>query len=209
MTGNGKKKKQVRFARAGYDEAGDEEAEDTLFEKRPARRRAEELEDEGTRSRAEDEVRLVSGGQQCRGMRCCVTTVMCAAFLGLVRGSLFMSSIENITGAGWQDFYSIPVDSSLHLIHAMSRAQPANDPVTPSRSRIVHVWPHHVTPERYGKVMLAMPLFLKTWVAVTQQTCQAWSAQCRKMELELRWHATGKPIRVYGLPIVIATLKGL
>ncbi|XP_073483191.1 sodium-dependent glucose transporter 1 [Aquarana catesbeiana] len=82
MTGNCKKKKQVRFARAGDDEAGEEE-EDTLFEKRPARLRDEGLEDEGARSRAEDEVHLVSGGQQCRGIRCCITTVMCAAFLGL------------------------------------------------------------------------------------------------------------------------------
>ncbi|XP_018415776.1 PREDICTED: sodium-dependent glucose transporter 1 [Nanorana parkeri] len=85
MAGNGKKKKQVRFARANGDEAGDEEEEDTLFEKRPSRLRAgiEELEEEGERRRAEDEVRLVSGEQQCRGLRCCVTTVMCAAFLGL------------------------------------------------------------------------------------------------------------------------------
>ncbi|KAM3931294.1 sodium-dependent glucose transporter 1 [Leptodactylus fuscus] len=91
MAGNGKKKKQVRFARAEDDEAGDEEEEDTLFEKRSAsvRGNREDEESGSRRRRVEDEVRLVSGGlrerggQQCGGLRCCVTTVMCAAFLGL------------------------------------------------------------------------------------------------------------------------------
>ncbi|KAM4043304.1 sodium-dependent glucose transporter 1 isoform 1-T1 [Anomaloglossus baeobatrachus] len=91
MAANGKKKKQVRFARAGDGEAGDEEEEDTLFEKRTASvRGGREDEEHGSRRRrAEDEVRLVPeglkgrDGQQCGGLRCCVTTVMCAAFLGL------------------------------------------------------------------------------------------------------------------------------
>lgn len=91
MAGNGKKKKQVRFARAEDDEAAEEEEEDTLFEKRPASVRGGREEEEGgsRRRRVEDEVRLVPGGlrgrggQQCGGLRCCVTTVMCAAFLGL------------------------------------------------------------------------------------------------------------------------------
>ncbi|XP_069829736.1 sodium-dependent glucose transporter 1 [Dendropsophus ebraccatus] len=91
MAGNGRKK-QVRFARAEDDEAGEEEEEeDTLFEKRPASVRGAREDEEGgsRRRRAEDEVRLVPGGlrgrdgQQCGGLRCCVTTVMCAAFLGL------------------------------------------------------------------------------------------------------------------------------
>ncbi|KAM5165568.1 sodium-dependent glucose transporter 1 [Mantella aurantiaca] len=84
MPGNGKKK--VRFARADCDEAGDEEEEDTLFEKRPARLLRggmEEMEDEGGRRRAQDEVGLMSGETQCRGLKYCVTIVMCAAFLGL------------------------------------------------------------------------------------------------------------------------------
>ncbi|XP_073432103.1 sodium-dependent glucose transporter 1 [Dendrobates tinctorius] len=92
MAANGKQKKQVRFARAEDDEAGDEEEEDTLFEKRPASVRGSREDEEGggCRRRAEDAVRLVpgglrgrGGGQQCGGLRCCVTTVMCAAFLGL------------------------------------------------------------------------------------------------------------------------------
>ncbi|XP_073531963.1 sodium-dependent glucose transporter 1 [Phyllobates terribilis] len=90
MAANGKKKKQVRFARVEDDEAGDEE-EDTLFEKRPGSVRGSREDEEGgsRQKRAEDEVRLVPGGlrgrggQQCGGLRCCVTTVMCAAFLGL------------------------------------------------------------------------------------------------------------------------------
>ncbi|XP_040284817.1 sodium-dependent glucose transporter 1 [Bufo bufo] len=91
MAGNGKRKKQVRFARAEDDEAGEEEEEDTLFDKRPpsASRGREDEEGGSRRRRAEDVVLLVPGGlsgrggQQCAGLRCCVTTAMCAAFLGL------------------------------------------------------------------------------------------------------------------------------
>ncbi|XP_044145379.1 sodium-dependent glucose transporter 1 [Bufo gargarizans] len=91
MAGNGKRKKQVRFARAEDDEAEEEEEEDTLFDKRPpsASRGREEEEGGSRRRRAEDVVLLVPGGlsgrggQQCAGLRCCVTTAMCAAFLGL------------------------------------------------------------------------------------------------------------------------------
>ncbi|XP_066463154.1 sodium-dependent glucose transporter 1 [Eleutherodactylus coqui] len=87
MAGSGKKK-QVRFARAEDGEA-EEEDEDTLFEKRPASVRGGRQDEGGGshRRRAEDDVRLLPGGlrggQQCGGLRCCVTTVMCAAFLGL------------------------------------------------------------------------------------------------------------------------------
>ncbi|XP_071997877.1 sodium-dependent glucose transporter 1 isoform X1 [Engystomops pustulosus] len=108
-TGNGKKKKQVRFARAEEDEAGDEEEEDTLFEKRSASVRGGRGNEEGgsRRRRVEDEVRLVPGGlrgrdgQQCGGLRCCVTAVMCAAFLGLgmaisVLGPTFPELAENV-----------------------------------------------------------------------------------------------------------------
>ncbi|XP_053316019.1 sodium-dependent glucose transporter 1 [Spea bombifrons] len=112
MAGSGKKKKQVRFARAAeLEEAEEEEDEDTLFEKRPlGLRSGDGLEEESGRRKAiEDEVRLVSGGRRGkRGqscvlgeLRCWVTTVMCAAFLGLgmaiaVLGPTFPDLAENV-----------------------------------------------------------------------------------------------------------------
>ncbi|CAH2252151.1 sodium-dependent glucose transporter 1 [Pelobates cultripes] len=105
---DGGKKKQVRFARAAEVEKAEEE-EDTLFEKRPAGLRAADgMEPESERRRAmEDEVVLV-GRKDRRGdrcvlgdLRCCVTTVMCAAFLGLgmaiaVLGPTFPDLAENV-----------------------------------------------------------------------------------------------------------------
>ncbi|MEE6520315.1 hypothetical protein FKM82_018164 [Ascaphus truei] len=87
----GGKKKQVRFARAAEEEEEEEEEEDTLFEKRTGARRGEEDERGGRVPAAADEVRLVAAGGRRRrsGARCsgeprwCVTTVLCASFLGL------------------------------------------------------------------------------------------------------------------------------
>uniref|UniRef100_A0A8C5Q4X4 Major facilitator superfamily domain containing 4B n=1 Tax=Leptobrachium leishanense TaxID=445787 RepID=A0A8C5Q4X4_9ANUR len=100
-------KKQVRFAAA--EEAGEEE--DTLFEKQPARLRdgdGAELES-GRKRPAADQVRLVPDGRRGRrgercllqDLRCCVTTVLCAAFLGLgmaiaVLGPTFPDLAENV-----------------------------------------------------------------------------------------------------------------
>ncbi|XP_063773213.1 sodium-dependent glucose transporter 1 [Pseudophryne corroboree] len=87
MAGGGRKKR-VRFARAEDEQAGEEEEdeEDMLCEKRPP-----SLEEDGSlRGEAADEVRLVpsgqrgkGGGSSCVGLRCLVTSVLCAAFLGL------------------------------------------------------------------------------------------------------------------------------
>ncbi|KAM8954460.1 sodium-dependent glucose transporter 1 [Pelodytes ibericus] len=108
MAGTGSKKKQVRFAREAEGEVRDEEEEDTLFEKRSAAmlRSGDDLEKEdgggGRRKAAADEVRLVLGGR--RGQQCSrywVTTVMCAAFLGLgmaiaVLGPTFPDLADNV-----------------------------------------------------------------------------------------------------------------
>ncbi|OCT78158.1 sodium-dependent glucose transporter 1 isoform X1 [Xenopus laevis] len=102
MAGSGKKKKKhVRFAPA--KEAGvEEEEEDTLFEKRPDSVR--QLVESDRKRAFEDEVRLVPPASK-RGklgeFKWCVTTVMCAAFLGLgmaiaVLGPTFLDLAENV-----------------------------------------------------------------------------------------------------------------
>ncbi|KAM4771750.1 sodium-dependent glucose transporter 1 [Rhinophrynus dorsalis] len=105
--GNGKKKKkQVRFARAVEEEAGDdEEEEDTLFEKRPAGLRRSEAEISRRRPPT-DEVRLVCNKKRGKSgeLKWCVTTVMCAAFLGLgmaiaVLGPTFPDLAANVNSS--------------------------------------------------------------------------------------------------------------
>ncbi|XP_075059029.1 sodium-dependent glucose transporter 1 [Mixophyes fleayi] len=104
MAGNGKKKR-VRFAQAKDD---DDEEEDMLFEKRPASPGANLEEEGGGRRRlTTDEVRLVPDGLRVRTddqsgrLRCCVTSVMCAGFLGLgmaisVLGPTFPDLADNV-----------------------------------------------------------------------------------------------------------------
>ncbi|KAM9317154.1 sodium-dependent glucose transporter 1 [Gastrophryne carolinensis] len=109
MAGDGKrKKKHVRFVReenggtGGEDEEEEEEEEeDTLFQKHPGRLRGASEHEEGAarKRRGDEELRLVSPGST--GLRCCITTVMCAAFLGLgmaisVIGPTFPDLAENV-----------------------------------------------------------------------------------------------------------------
>ncbi|OCT80371.1 sodium-dependent glucose transporter 1-like [Xenopus laevis] len=105
MAGSGKKKKKhVRFARAEEKAGGEaEEEEDTLFEKRPDSLR-QLGESDGRRVAFEDEVHLVPAESR-RGklgeFKWCVTSVMCAAFLGLgmaiaVLGPTFPDLAKNV-----------------------------------------------------------------------------------------------------------------
>ncbi|KAG8444661.1 hypothetical protein GDO86_009720 [Hymenochirus boettgeri] len=101
MAGSGKKKKQVRFA--GSEEAGDEEEEeDTLFDKRPPGLMQLDVEKSGRAHGDKVQLVLPDGKRgRSRELKWCVTTVMCAAFLGLgmaiaVLGPTFPDLAENV-----------------------------------------------------------------------------------------------------------------